>query len=115
GGRRLSPMAPEESLLLRKGTGRLPHGGGLRLAPNSVEYETILAWIRAGTPMVGGETHGKMTGIAVEPANVRLDEPGPQQLRVVARFADGHTRDVTRLASFRVNDDSAASIDPEGR
>ena len=52
--------------------------------------------------------------MSVEPAGVRLDEPGPQQLRVVAHYADGHQRDVTRLASFRVNDDSAASVDPAG-
>ena len=32
--------------------------------------------------------------------------PGPQQIRVVARYADGHERDVTRLASYRVNDDA---------
>ena len=49
----------------------------------------------------------------VEPADVRLDEPGPLQFRVVARYADGHERDVTRLATFRVNDDSAASIDAQ--
>ena len=46
---------------------------------------------------------------------VRLDEPGPRQLRVVAEYADGHRRDVTRLASFKVNDDSAASVTPQGR
>jgi hypothetical protein len=37
------------------------------------------------------------------------------QLRVVAHYADGHARDVTRLATYRVNDDSAATIDARGR
>src|SRR5207253_9147341 len=58
---------------------------------------------------------GILRNVTVEPGEVQLDEPGPQQLRVVAHYADGHARDVTRLASFRVNDDSAASVDPEGK
>ena len=29
-GRRISPVAPEMSLLLRKATGQVPHGGGVR-------------------------------------------------------------------------------------
>src|SRR5262249_17401075 len=36
-------------------------------------------------------------------------------LRVLARYADGHERDVTRLASYRVGDDSVVSITPQGR
>ena len=31
-----------------------------------------------------------------------LSEPGPQQLRVVAQHADGHMRDVTRQALFKI-------------
>jgi hypothetical protein len=48
---------PEESLLLRKPTSSaetegiaeskiLPHGGGVRFLKDSVEYATILAWLR---------------------------------------------------------------------
>ena len=57
---------------------------------------------------------GKLSRLAVEPAEVRLDA-GPLQLRVVAGYADGHERDVTRLASFRVGDDSVVAIDARGR
>src|SRR5262249_46110736 len=53
--------------------------------------------------------------MTVEPGDVRLEEPGPLQLRVVARYADGHRRDVTRLATYRVNDDSAAEVTPQGQ
>src|SRR5213076_1484420 len=48
GGRRLSPMDPEDSLLLRKASGRAPHGGGLRLPAGSDDYRALVAWIRAG-------------------------------------------------------------------
>src|SRR5215207_7529494 len=40
-GRRLFPAAPERSLLLRKATAQIPHGGGRRLVPGSHEYRLI--------------------------------------------------------------------------
>ncbi|MCG8652404.1 MAG: hypothetical protein MI861_21365, partial [Pirellulales bacterium] len=49
-GRRLFPAAPQESLLLRKGTAELPHGGGPRLTPGSAAYQTLLHWIAQGAP-----------------------------------------------------------------
>ncbi len=36
---------PEESLLLRKPTQRVPHTGGRRIAPASPEEETLRAWV----------------------------------------------------------------------
>ena len=112
GGRRLSTARPESSLLLAKAAGTIPHVGGPRLKYGSAEYETVLAWIKAGAPYSTAANHGRIVALAVEPGDVRLDEPGPQQLRVVARYGDGHARDVTRLASYRVNDDSVLAIDP---
>lgn len=113
-GRRLNLMAPADSLLLRKATGVVPHAGGRRFTTDSSEYRTLLAWIASGATARRGETHGGLTSVRIEPGDIRLDEPGPIQLRVVATYADGHERDVTRLASFRANDDSAASIDGQG-
>jgi hypothetical protein len=115
GQRRLSRFAPEESLFLAKATGRVAHGGGARFLVDSPEYQVVLAWVRDGAPDRAGKTHGDLTEISAEPDAARQSEPGPRQIRVTARFADGHRRDVTRLASFRVNDDSAAAVTPEGR
>jgi hypothetical protein len=114
GGRRLSPLAPDRSLLVQKASGRVPHGGGLRLAPTSTECQTLVAWIKAGAPERRGNVHGKVAELTVEPASVRLDEPGRQQLRVIARYADGHRRDVTRQSVLRALDDSAARVDARG-
>ncbi|CAN5905619.1 DUF1549 domain-containing protein [soil metagenome] len=114
-GRRLSTIDPESSLLLRKATGRTAHKGGRPIAPGSTEHRTLSAWIAAGAARESGQTHGKVAEVTVEPGDVRLDEPGPQQLRVVARYEDGHERDVTRLATYSVNDDSAANVDGQGR
>src|SRR5688572_31153520 len=44
-GRRIFPSAPENSLILQKAAGILPHGGGVRLPPDSADYQTLKNWI----------------------------------------------------------------------
>jgi hypothetical protein len=112
--RRVSRVEPAASLLLAKATGRIPHPGGQRIAPDSPEFRTLLQWLSDGAPETRGRSHGALQSLSVEPSGARLDEPGPLQLRVVARYADGHERDVTRLATFRVLDDSALKVSPTG-
>ncbi|MGO9843420.1 MAG: hypothetical protein ACLPZF_19830 [Candidatus Acidiferrales bacterium] len=48
GGRRLSTAAPDQSLMLLKPTGQLPHEGGIRFAADSDEAHTLHDWIAAG-------------------------------------------------------------------
>ena len=75
----------------------------------------MLAWVRDGAPEHRGTVHGAVASVRVEPEGaLRLGEPGTRQLRVVAKYADGHLRDVTRLASFKLNDDTAAAVTPQG-
>src|SRR6202011_151132 len=49
-GRRTMATAPEQSLLLRKASGRMAHGGGTRIPIGSEAYQTLRGWIAAGTP-----------------------------------------------------------------
>ncbi len=114
GGRRVDCMDPESSLLIRKGTGRTPHGGGPRLPPDSDALRTLISWIADGSPECRGETHGAVVQVTVEPRHAWLPGPGPRQLRVLARFEDGHLRDVTRLATYKVNDETALEVDSNG-
>src|ERR1700726_4278501 len=44
-GRRINFAVPEESLLLLKPTGAVPHDGGNRLIAGSRAYNTLLSWI----------------------------------------------------------------------
>jgi hypothetical protein len=113
-GRRLDPFDPRRSLILAKATGRVPHGGGQRVAPGSEAEKLLLAWLKDGAPERSGDGHGSFTRLVVEPGDALLDGPGQRQLRVMAEYGDGHRRDVTRLASFRVNDDSVADVDAKG-
>jgi hypothetical protein len=47
-GRRLFAAAPENSLLLMKAAGRVPHGGGRRMPEDSTAWLAIRDWIRQG-------------------------------------------------------------------
>ena len=47
-GRRLSLAAARQSLLLRKATAEVPHGGGRRFTAQEPHYYSLLSWIRGG-------------------------------------------------------------------
>ncbi len=101
GGRRANAIEPEKSLLLLKATGAVAHEGGKRFGPDSLEYAALLAWLRDGAPNSAGP---RLTKLEVSPLDRVLVEPERSaQLRAVAHFTDGSTRDVTRLAVFEPN------------
>ncbi len=112
-GRRVFPAAPEYSLVLRKMSGRIAHGGGVRVPAGSADYDTLRDWIAAGAPF-GRPTDAKATAVRVEPAERVLAPGGKQQLRVIARYSDGREADVTALAKFLSNNDGLASVDADG-
>jgi hypothetical protein len=112
-GRRVFPAAPEQSLLLRKMSGQVPHGGGMRVPAGSVDYETVRGWIAAGTPF-GSPDDPKVTDIRVEPRERVLPQKGRQQLRVVARYSDGREADVTAHARFQSNNEGLAVVSVGG-
>ena len=56
GGRRINPIAPATSLILRKPLGEVPHEGGLRLTRNSKSYEFLHDWIMEGAKDDPGAT-----------------------------------------------------------
>ena len=112
-GRRLSPAAPEASLLLTKATGELPHEGGIRLERDSPDYQLVADWIRQGM-LHDPEQTTKVEKIEVYPKE-RVCQPGDeQQLAVTAFFADGTARDITRAAIFEANQETMAEVTPSG-
>jgi hypothetical protein len=112
-GRRIFPPAPEQSLLLRKMSGRMAHGGGVRIPVGSTEYETFRAWISAGAPFGDGDDP-LVTAIRVEPRERVFDLHGRQRLRVVAHYSDGQETDVTHLAKFLSNNEAVTMVQPGG-
>lgn len=112
-GRRTFPAAPEQSLLLRKMTGQMPHGGGARIAAGSRDYDTVRAWIAAGMPF-GSPGDPTVVSIRIQPCERVLYFGERQQLRVLARFSDGHEADVTAHAKFQSNNDGLVKVQPSG-
>ena len=49
-GRRVNLAAPEQSLMLLKAIGKVPHTGGELFKPETKYYKKLLAWIEAGAP-----------------------------------------------------------------
>jgi len=112
-GRRIFPAVPDRSLVLRKASGQTPHGGGIRLARNSVGYATIRRWIEQGTPF-GLDTEPHLVSVKVEPAGGTVQMSGEQQLAAVATYSDGSVRDVTELALYESNSEAMAHVSERG-
>jgi len=103
-GRRVNPIAAEESLLVVKATAQIAHEGGQRFSSSSLEYQLMVDWIRSGmSPPSLTAPH--VVELVVEPADVVLWMPQLEaQLNVVAKFSDGTQSDVSRLAVYESSD-----------
>ncbi|MEM0924479.1 MAG: DUF1549 domain-containing protein [Planctomycetota bacterium] len=112
-GRRVSIPAPDRSLLLRKTTNEVPHGGGARTPRGSHEYRILRRWIAQWMPYGSGD-EPIVTSIRVYPESRRLLADSEQQLTVIATYSDGSTEDVTRGAVFESNDDQMAEVTTDG-
>jgi len=112
-GRRLSLAEPESSLLLRKASAKLPHGGGVRFQEPSAEYSTLVNWIRQGASN-DYETASQLVSVEVQPNHASVNPGSQQQLKVIARYSDQPQRDVTSTALFESNDNAMAHVTPGG-
>ena len=112
-GRRLFSVAPEQSLLLKKASGQLPHGGGIRLDATSAGYAVVREWIRQGA-VYDEDRDLKFVSFEIEPGRGTLKAKSEQQLQALARYSDGSTRDVTETALYESNDRSMADVSDRG-
>ena len=112
-GRRLSGAAPEQSLLLLKATGQVPHGGGVRLQSDSENYRILVQWIRQGAEY-DGHRATKLTSLEIQPAQATLGLKSQQLLRAIAHYDNGTQKDVSSLSLFESNDTAMARVDELG-
>ena len=110
-GRRLNLAVPQDSLLLTKATGAVPHTGGKLFEKDSKAYKTLLEWIENGA-------HYDPDGVAlpvkieVEPKQFLMEGAGKNiPLTVKAIYSDGTDRDVTNLSTFTSSNDNSVGID----
>ena len=109
-GRRINMAIPEDSLLITKALGSVPHTGGKLIKPDSASYNTLIEWIRGGAKY-DEDGIPQPTSIEVRPkqfvmtgADVRIP------VTVRALYSDGTDRDVTPLSIFSTSNDNSVSI-----
>jgi hypothetical protein len=113
-GRRTDRLNPEQSLLMLKGLGRVAHEGGSRFPISSIPSQTLLTWMAEGLND-DPPAYAPVKKVEVLPGHRILNEPCKhQQLSVIASFADGSTRDVTRLTVFSSSDPAIANVNSTG-
>jgi hypothetical protein len=112
--RRINLAIPEESLLLQKSLGAVPHTGGERFKIDSPLYHTLLQWLKAGAPD-DAPTVAQATSLEILPRQAVLEEGTGQQMTVLAHYSDGTDRDVTSLALYMSNNDPSAKIADDGK
>ena len=112
-GRRIVPADPGRSLLLTKPTGVIPHKGGVRFEPDSLEYRVLAEWIAQGTPPPKSDDP-RIVRVTVYPPHSRQAVGASQQLVVCAEFTDGHVEDVTRWAKYTSVQSSVAAVSDQG-
>ncbi len=111
--RRVNFASPDDSLMLLKATGAVPHEAGMLTDHGSRYYHVIREWIASGAPL---DTEApRVASIEIFPKNpVVQNLGGRQQFRVVARYADGATRDVTLESFIESGDTEIAEHDDFG-
>ncbi len=113
--RRVNVFDPGKSLLLRKPTMQVAHGGGQQLRHQDPAYVLIHDWIADGCQR-DPEDSPRCVRTEVFPQDRLVKAPAvSQQLKVVAHFSDGSSRDVTHLAVYSSSDETLAEVDAGGR
>lgn len=107
--RRVNVASPDDSLMLLKCTGAVPHVGGQLARPGDAYYETLRSWIADGAKI--DPTSARVQKIEISPLNpIAPREGDQQQFRVVATYSDGSTRDVTREAFIESGNTEVATL-----
>ena len=123
-GRRVNFASPDLSLLIRKPTGVVPHGGGLRFTADSEVAAILRAWLTQGAPgpastdLIGLQIQVSPQTVVLRPEQNKIASSGsgPTEvtLQVTATFGDGSSRDITPWALFDVRDKTIAAVTSEG-
>ena len=112
-GRRFNRADPGKSLMLAKPSQEVAHGGGRRFAKDSDYYKTIYNWIAQGVPY-GDPAKDTVAELRAEPKEIFMTKPGETaSLKVVVRYQDDQTRDVTRETTIESNVPDVARVESD--
>jgi hypothetical protein len=112
-GRRINPLAPDTSMVLRKPLGELPHEGGLRLVRGQTQHNVLRDWIAEGAK----DDPGVVAAVKLEirPGARVLNAPAStQQTYTILHLADGTTQDVSQTCYYYSSNSEIAEVDATG-
>ena len=113
GSRRVNLASPDDSLMLLKPTGAVPHVGGQVMRPGEPYYAVLRRWIADGAKL--DRATPKVAKIDVFPVDPVVQKIGSrQQVRVLATYPGGEVRDVTREAFLDSGNTEVATANRSG-
>jgi hypothetical protein len=111
-GRRVSPIDPDNSLLLKRLSG--PEST-VKLKHDSEGYRRFKAWMAAGAPGPG-DSDPYVVELTPSTARVVLKKGESTSVRINARWSDGVVEDVTRWCRFEIADsEKPAEVSADGK
>jgi WD40 repeat protein len=111
--RRVNVASPDDSLMLLKAVAEVPHEGGRRTTVDSKYYQILRQWIANGATL--DTNSARVVNIQLFPQEPVVQTIGSrQQMRVLANYADGTVRDVTREAFIESGNTDAATAEKGG-
>ncbi|MEO9591583.1 MAG: DUF1549 domain-containing protein [Rhodopirellula bahusiensis] len=111
--RRINPSAPDDSMMLRKPLGTTPHEGGTLMKKGDPYHAVLHRWIADGSKL-DLETP-RVSSLEVFPKNpVVQSTDAHQQVRIVATYANGDSRDVTQEAFVSSGNTEVATAEAGG-
>jgi len=111
--RRVNLASPDDSLMLLKATGAVPHVGGKLIDRDDMYYRIIRRWIEQGATLQTDTP--RVTKIDLYPQDPVVHRIGSrQQFRVLATYADGVVRDVTHEAFVETGNMEVATANRGG-
>ena len=111
--RRANIANPDNSLMLLKATGAVPHVGGQLTKQGSDYYNLIRDWIAAGAKL--DLTTPRVVSIEVTPENPVVQKLGDTaQMKIVATYSNGDVKDVTKEAFIESGNTDVADTEVGG-
>jgi WD40 repeat protein len=111
--RRVNVASPDDSLMLLKATGSVPHVGAQLVKPGEPYYDIIRSWIAGGAKL--DLSSPRVAKIEIGPLNPTVAKPNEQQqFRVTATYGDGFSKDVTHEAFIESGNTEVATAGKAG-
>ena len=113
-GRRVSLASPASSLLLKKASGVVPHGGGRRIELDSEPYRILQTYLSQGA-QPPADWKLQVRSLVVSPQAVTLVAGQTLAIHPQAQWSDGNAADVAQWALYDTREPLIAEVAGSGQ